>query len=91
MKKLLTIAMVSATIFSCSTNRPSDDGLDSRYFRLQHVDADQVARTLAREEKKSSSAVVEIVADVRTNSIIVKGSKEDLLRVDRRIRDLDVP
>lgn len=90
MRKPLAIAMAAGALFSCSTTRPSDDGLEAWYFRLQHVPADQVARTLAGEEKHAPGTVVEIAADVRTNSIIVKGSKEDLSRLERRIRELDV-
>jgi len=91
MKKLAAVALVSMALFSCATDGRLDGGPAVQAYPLMHVCADQVARTLAGEEKRAAGTVVEIAANVCSNSIVVSGSKEDLARVERRIRELDVP
>lgn len=64
--------------------------------KLEHASADEVVRLLEGLEKgkgakDGSSARVSLVADNRTNSILVNGDKSERARVRALIRHLDAP
>lgn len=46
--------------------------------------------TLAQEFMRDRERIHELFAEARTNSIVAKGFKEELARMERRIRELDV-
>lgn len=60
-------------------------------IRLQHAIARQVAQTLQALLGQQSNAPIEIVADDRTNSILLSGQRTDRLRFRTLIAHLDTP
>jgi len=58
---------------------------------LEHAVADQLSRELTEvlEARRSGPPVI-VVADARTNSLILKGSREDLAKVMALVAKLDV-
>jgi type II secretory pathway component GspD/PulD (secretin) len=64
--------------------------MEVRVYSLKHADSQAVVKTVAREERERKSETLEMAADARTNSIVVKAPREVLNRLDARIRELDV-
>ncbi len=68
---------------------------DSQFtvFRLKEAEADTLQASLTSffQNRDGLGTKVQIVADVRSNSVIVFGSPRDLAEVDRFVRELDVP
>ncbi|HET8900121.1 MAG TPA: type II secretion system secretin GspD [Rhodanobacteraceae bacterium] len=61
---------------------------------LQHADAAELARTLTRLDGQSEAATpggVKVLADTRTNSILLSGDKSRRLRLRTLITHLDTP
>ncbi|MCB1554826.1 MAG: type II secretion system secretin GspD [Xanthomonadales bacterium] len=62
---------------------------------LQHASADEVARTLSSLENNSNAAAnaaaVKLVADARTNSVLLSGDRSQRLRLRTLIAHLDTP
>lgn len=85
--KTLIPAIVLALLASCASVCPVEP-LRTQVFPLKHSDATSVAQTVGREER-GKPGMIEMAADTRTNSIIVKADDEGLARVGRRIRELD--
>jgi general secretion pathway protein D len=68
---------------------------DSQFtvFRLKEAEADTLQTSLNTffQNRDGLGTKVQIVADTRSNSVIVFGSPRDLAEVDRFVRELDVP
>jgi general secretion pathway protein D len=61
---------------------------------LQHADAAEMARTLTRldgEQQSTTPGAVRVLADTRTNSILLSGDKSRRLRLRTLILHLDTP
>lgn len=62
---------------------------------LQHASADEVARTLSSLESNTgaatNAAAVKLVADARTNSVLLSGDRSQRLRLRTLIAHLDTP
>ena len=61
---------------------------------LQHADAEELARTLTRldgQTEATSPVGVKVLADTRTNSILLSGDKSRRLRLRTLITHLDTP
>jgi len=86
--KLIPVAILA--LASCATHCPFYNPV-YKVLPLQYASADLVAQKVASEEKAAApDALLEIVADSRQNSVIVEGPEDDVARVVRRIRELDV-
>jgi hypothetical protein len=83
MKTLMAMLLI---LCSCSTT----PAVEVLRYPLKHASADRVMGTLAQEFMRDRERIHELFAEVRTNSIVAKGFKEELARLERRIRELDV-
>ncbi len=76
-------------------DQPTDDDID--VIRLEHASAAELAQTLTSLEKHQGpgqqppSQRVRLVADERTNSILLSGDKNERLRLRAIIAHLDTP
>jgi len=82
-----TLAAILLVLCSCATT----PAVEVLRYPLKHAAADKVMATLAQEFMRDREHIQELVLEARTNSIIAKGFKEDIARLERRIRELDVP
>ena len=90
MKTVTAIVLLTALMLSaCASNGPVDRTIHKSY-PLKHASAESVAQTLIREESPTPEFRVVIVADARMNSVVVRGTPEDLERLSKRIQELDV-
>ncbi len=83
MKKVAAILLVTLAGCSVCGWPPLDE--EFRVIPLQHISAPEVVKSLPGAEG------LEILADSRQNSIVLKGPKREVARVEKRIRELDVP
>lgn len=94
-------AIVSAKELIAKLDVPVDASTQLRVFRLQHasaVDAETTVRNffsarpgIEDEERRPALGTrLRVIADFRTNSLIVQASARDLQEVAKLIRDLDV-
>jgi type II secretory pathway component GspD/PulD (secretin) len=88
MKQLPIIVLLLA---GCASSEPLDRGIVHKTYVLKHATADHVARTLSNEERETPDHRVVIVADAARNAVVVRGKPEDHVRLEKRIRELDVP
>lgn len=77
-------------------DRPNKEGVE--VIMLEHASASEIARILNTLEQKNANAAaagggqqLSIVADERTNSILIGGDKADRLRLRTLISHLDTP
>jgi type II secretory pathway component GspD/PulD (secretin) len=82
--------MLVAALAGCAGTEAVDRGIIHKSIALKHAAADQVARRLTLEEAATRDHRVVIVADARANAVVVRGTADDLVRLEKRIRELDV-
>ena len=87
MKKLLVIALIA--LAACAT-APRETAMEVRVYSLKYANSQGVVNLVSADEKQRAG-LNELAADARTNSVVAKGSREGLDRLDARIRELDVP
>ena len=85
--KLIIPWIALAGLASCSVCGPYGSPEEMKVYPLQHADAVEVVRIL----KSDSAGLAELVADSRQNSIVAKGTREKLERLDVRVSGLDRP
>lgn len=74
----------------CASSDGTVAGVLHKSYPLKSASAGEVARTLTGEERGSPDGRIVIVADERTNSVVVRGTPGDQARLEKRIRELDV-
>ena len=87
MKKLAAIAVILA---GCATPAADDRGIVHKSYALKNAAADQVAQKLNAEVGETPGHRIIVVADARQNAVVVRGTPEDHVRLEKRIRELDV-
>jgi hypothetical protein len=89
--KALPVLAAALILESCATDCPFPPSPATEVFHLQYAPADRVAQTLTDELIAERGIAPNIAADVRTNSVVVGPAlRADLIRLERRIRELDV-
>lgn len=86
----LLVAPLALLLAGCASSDGTVAGVLHKSYRLKNTSAVTVAQTLAAEERGTSDRPLVIVADERTNSVVVRGTPEDQARLEKRIRELDV-
>ncbi|MEB3329267.1 MAG: secretin N-terminal domain-containing protein [Candidatus Sericytochromatia bacterium] len=71
--------------------RAKIDSSQAATFRLNNAKATDVMRILMGVLEQKSQGKVKVVADERTNSLVVSGTGEDLTKIRNAIRAIDVP
>ena len=84
--------LVAAAIIlaGCASNEPDTRGIVHKSYALKVASADFVAQKLTAEEKGTADHRVVIVPDPKLNAVVVRGTPEDHVRLERRIHELDV-
>jgi len=84
---------LAAPLFACAAARPAEPPADTEdafeVIVLAHAPAVEVAKVLDRALSGRGGAEARVVADARTNSLIVMAGPEDLARVKDLIAALD--
>jgi type II secretory pathway component GspD/PulD (secretin) len=89
--KTLPLILVGAVIAGCSLPGADDGGIVHKSYALRNAPPDRVAQTLIAEERGTPEHRIVIVADPVANAVVVRGTPEDHVRLEKRIRELDVP
>lgn len=86
MKKLILLVALTS---SCAGEPVREPKVEVQVYHLKRADATRAVRTLAGEEWARATPGMEMAADARTNSVIVKAPRSALERIANRIRELD--
>ena len=86
----MTVAVLLLVGASCASNEPDTRGIIHKSYALKVASADFVAQRLTAEEKSTSDHRVVIVSDAKMNAVVVRGTPEDHVRLEKRIHELDV-
>ncbi len=70
-------------------DQPNDEGIE--VLVLEHATAIEVARIISSLERQQKTQTTNIIADNRTNSILISGDKATRLRLRTLITHLDTP
>ena len=90
MKLLIALTTISFAV-SCATTPADDDrGIVHKSYALKLAAADHVAQVLTAEVGATPGHRIVIVQDERLNALVVRGTPEDHIRLEKRIRELDV-
>jgi type II secretory pathway component GspD/PulD (secretin) len=84
--KLLPLILLAG----CAASEPVDRGIVHKSYALKKADADRVAQALTAEVGETPGHRIVIVPDPRLNAVVVRGTPEDHVRLEKRIRELDV-
>lgn len=86
-----TIAILPALLLAaCASPAADDRGIVHKSYTLKYAVADQVAQILTAEVGATPGHRIVIVADPKLNAVVVRGTPEDHVRLEKRIRELDV-
>ena len=89
MKTLTALRLL--TLAACATTPAADDrGIVHKSDALKYAAADLVAHTLSAEGGETPGHRIVVVADSRQNAVVVRGTPGDHVRLEKRIRELDV-
>lgn len=88
--KALPSILILAGLAGCASNSANPDGISHKTYPLKHAAADRVAQILSAEVGATPGHRIVIVTDPKFNAVVVRGTPEDHIRLEKRIRELDV-
>ena len=89
--KRWALALLPALFLTaCASHEPDDRGIVHKSYALKNATADRVAQVLTAEVGATPGHRIVIVPDPRLNAVVVRGTPEDHLQLEKRIRELDV-
>jgi type II secretory pathway component GspD/PulD (secretin) len=74
-----------------ATLRTKIDASQAATFRLNNAKASEAVSLLNGVIEKGAGSTLKLIADTRTNSILVSGTGEDLTKIRNAIRAIDIP
>lgn len=74
-----------------TTLRTKIDATQAATFRLNNARATDAIRLLTGVIDQKAGGTLKLIADARTNSVLVSGTGEDLVKVRNAIRAIDIP
>ena len=91
MSHRLAALVLAAPLFACTTVRPAPEPQPARFevVALEHAPAGELCAVLTRAIQGGIGSPARVVADPRTNSLIVLGDPEGIRRVKAMIEALD--
>ena len=88
--KILIAILPALFLAACASAGPDDRGIVHKSYALKHAAADHISQVLTAEVGATPGHRIVIVPDPRLNAVVVRGTPEDQLRLEKRIRELDV-
>ena len=88
--KLSLVILCLTALAGCASGDANPMGISHKSYPLKHAVADQVAQTLSVEVGRTPGHRIVIVADPKINAVVVRGTPDDHIQIEKRIRELDV-
>ena len=86
-----SLAILPVLLFAaCASTGPDDRGIVHKSYRLKNAAANHVAQVLTAEVGATPGYRIVIVPDPQLNAVVVRGTPEDQVRLEKRIHELDV-